>query len=174
MEVFIKKEAGDLNVRLLKDCPETIPLLAKWAFQEWGRYDKTLTEEKLVSALKARLYNDRIPFTLVAFKDNYPVGTIALKEEGAAELADLHDGNPWLGSFFVVPEERKHNLGSQLFTLVLKIAKNLGHTHVWLYTSNRENVPWYVKRGGTVIETRPFRQHEITVIQISLKDRNHG
>lgn len=172
----LRKSLQDINkkkfiprsviLELLKDCPQTIPVLAQWIYDEWHPYDATLTKEKLLHSLSKRLNDCEIPFTLVAIKNKVPIGMITLKDKGEPEFLEFGKGFPWLGSFHVAPEERNMGLGTDLLTAVKTIAENLGHKKIFLYTSNPLNVDWYLERGASLIETRPFRGHTITLMSI--------
>lgn len=157
-----------LHITLLKGCPEMIPILAEWEYQEWHRYSASLTIEKLVAGFNQRLNDDRLPLTFVVLKGTTPVGVISLENHFEPELSDLADGNPWGDSFIVTPEERNKGLGEELAKMAVIVAKQLGYRTIHFYTSNSKNVRWYVERGAEVIETRPYRGHVITVMKFSL------
>lgn len=157
-----------LHIALLKDCMHTIPTLVDWIYAEWCSYDSSLTKEKLLNGFKKRLNDDRIPFSIVALKNNLPIGIISLKFNDDQEFADLSHAHPWLGSFQIIAEERNKGLGKELLQILKGIAFKLGYTTLFLYTSNPANINWYKKRGAAVIETRPFRDGMATIMQISL------
>lgn len=159
-----------MRLDFLKNCPEVIPTLAQWLYKQWHTYDTSLTEEKLVSAFKTRLNTDSIPITFVVFKDGLPTGTISLKKETDPEFVDFPKNLVWMGGFLVASEERNQGLGQELLRFSQKIAKQLGYQKLYFYTSNPANVPWYLKRGAQVLQERPFRNHKVTIMEISLKD----
>lgn len=160
----------DIQIEFLKNCSYTIPTLVEWVYDEWQAYDSSLTKEKLITGFHKRLNDDRIPFTLVALRKEIPLGTISLKEQDEPEFAAISQGNPWLGSFQVTQEERNKGLGQKLLQAAKTFAKDLGYKNIFLYTSNPANLDWYRRRGACFIETRPFRNHIITIMQITLLD----
>jgi GNAT superfamily N-acetyltransferase len=164
---FFYPESICLN--LLKNCPQVIPILAQWLYEEWYPYDATLTKEKLMRAFNERLNADRIPITFVVLRGNQPIGVISLKEETNPVFADFPRGAVWMGSLHVLPEERKHGIGHELLQFAATVAKHLGYEKLYFYTSNPQNVNWYVQRGAQIIEKRLFRDHPITVMFISQK-----
>lgn len=159
-----------LRLDLLKNCPQVIPTLAQWLYEKWHPYDISLTKEKLIYSFTTRLNDDRIPITFVALKNDKPVGVISLKKETAPEFSDFSKNLVWMGSLHVPPEERKQGLGQELLKCAATIAGSLGYEKLYFYTSNRTNVKWYLKRGAQVVEERPFRNHTVTIMYISLKD----
>lgn len=159
-----------LRLDLLKNCPQVIPILAQWLYEEWHCYDIFLTKEKLIHSFITRLNNDRIPITFVALKNDKPVGTISLKKNIDPEFSDFPKNSVWMGSLQVVLEERNQGFGQELLKFATTIAKYLGYEKLYFYTSNHMNVKWYLKKGAQIIEERPFRNHMITILHISLKN----
>jgi GNAT superfamily N-acetyltransferase len=158
-----------LRLELLKNCPETIPILAQWIYDEWHSYDASLTKTKLILAFNERLNDDKIPITFVVLKDDEPISLISLKEETDPRFSDFPKGSIWLGSLQVAPEVRNQGIGQELFQFAAIIAKRMGYKEMYIYTSNADNVPWYEKRGTEIIEKRPFRNHTITIMHFPFK-----
>lgn len=158
-----------ITMKVLKECPETIPQLAQWMYDKWKSYDASLTLEKMVGSFKERLNDDRIPFVIVAFMKDKPIGMVGLKEQGAQELSNLSPKNtPWLGALFVEETQRKKGIGKQLLNLALTLAKEMGHPEVFVYTSDHTNVNWYTEKGASVVKDHyPFRDHEITLMKFN-------
>lgn len=157
-----------MSLALLKDYPQAIPTVAQWLYEDWHVYDSSLTQERLIRSFHQRLNDDKIPVTFVAVKNATPIGVISLKEQTDPELSDFPKNSIWLGSLHVIPEERNKGLGQELLKNVAAIAKRLGIESVYLYLSNSTGVEWCRKRGAHVIEKRPFRGHEITIMGLSL------
>jgi len=159
-----------MQLDLLKNCPQVIPTLAQWLYEEWHPYDALLTEEKLIHAFTKRLNSDSIPIVFVVLKNDMPMGVISLKMETSPEFSDFPENSIWMGSLYVLPEERNLGVGSELLKFVQTIAKQFGYENLYFYTSNFTNVKWYLKRGAHLIGERPFRNHRIAVMQIPLTD----
>lgn len=157
-----------IRIELLKNCPEFVPVLADWEYEAWHSYNHSLERGKILESFNSRLNDDKVPFTIVALKETTLVGVISLEDHSESELSDLQDGNPWLESFHVLPAERNKGLGEELLKAAATIAKRLGYQRIHFYTSVRKNVPWYVKRGSEVVETRPYHDHVITVMKLPL------
>ena len=95
-----------MQLDLLKNCPQVIPTLARWMYEEWHPYDSSLTKEKLLCSFQTHLNTNAIPITFVVLKDDLPIGVISLKKETAPEFADFPENAIWMDSLQVVPEER--------------------------------------------------------------------
>lgn len=155
-----------MQLELLKNCPHTIPTLAQWIYEEWSPpYDTSLTKEKLISAFIMRLNDDRIPLTFVVINDDLPIGTISLKNETAPEFSDIPNNSIWMGSLHILPAKRNQGIGHELLKLAQIVAREFGYENLYFYTSNPTNVQWYLNRGASLIEERPFRNHKITLMQ---------
>lgn len=157
-----------MEVILMKDAQEHIPLLAQWIYDEFRGYDLTLTKEKMIDAFSNRLRDNGLPLTLVVIKESKPIAMISLKEKGEPEFSELAEGNPWIGSLFVVPEERNKGIGQELLNMVITIGDHMGYQRAFVYTSKPEKNSWYLKNGAQQIESRPFRGHKITIFSFPL------
>jgi len=164
---FFSSYARELD--LLKNQPQTIPILAQWLYDEWHAYDVSLTKQKLIDSLNKRQNSDKIPITFIILKNSEPVGMITLKEQSDPEFSDFPRGALWMGSLYVVPEDRNKGFGKELLKFATVVAACLGHKEVFFYTSNSTNVPWYLKRGASIIEERSFRNHTVTIMKLLTK-----
>jgi ribosomal protein S18 acetylase RimI-like enzyme len=157
-----------MHLDLLKNHAQTISQLAQWLYEEWRPYDTSLTLQKLIDSFGERLNSDQIPITFIVLKKGYPIGCISLKKQSNPELLDYPNNSIWMGSLQVIPEERNQGIGQELLKFSTCVARVLNYKSLYFYTSNFANVEWYIKRGACFIETRPFRDHEITIMQIPL------
>lgn len=82
-----------MNVELLADHPDWIPVIAKWHWDEWGHLDRTGSLKKWTQGLARRAHRDRIPMTFVAVEDDQPVGSAALVVHDMETRKEL---SPWL------------------------------------------------------------------------------
>ncbi len=158
----------ELRIELLKNCPEQIPTIVEWEYQDWHSYDKTLTRERLFEAFNSSLNDDRLPLILVAFNGSVPIGVISLEAKGEPEFVDLEDGNPWGGSFHVVPEMRNQGIGAAMAQVIVTISKRMGYQKIHFFTSREEIVGMYASHGAKIIGLRPFRGHQVTVMEYTL------
>ncbi|MBS0648895.1 MAG: GNAT family N-acetyltransferase [Verrucomicrobia bacterium] len=159
-----------IELKLLKDCPEVIPTLGQWKYEEWHSHDTSLTVEKAINGFKKYLSDTDVPFALVAFQDNRPIAVISLKAHGGAAFADLagpHEA--WGGILRVIPEARNKGLAKTLGHLLMTIARQLGYTSIYFYTTNPSNIPLYMKYGAEIVETRLARGRMVTILKIPLQ-----
>ncbi len=159
-----------MRLDFLKNCPQVIPILAQWLFEEWHTYDASVTQEKLINSFKTRLNYDKVPMTFVAFKGETPIGVISLRTQTDPEFSDYPATSVWMGSLFVVSEERNQGVGKELVKFAATIAKYLGHDELYFYTSAPTRVDWYLKQHAQILDKRTFHNHLVIVMRIPLKD----
>lgn len=68
----------------------------------------------------------------------------------------------------MIERERGRGVGKALSDVMIKIAKKLGYQQLIFYTSNLNNVPMYMKMGATILCSRPFHGHDISVMKYDL------
>lgn len=172
MKEILQKTNAELlsqgvHLKTLRECPEVIPVLVEWLYEDWHSYDRTLTREKLSLSFKERLQSQEIPITFVLFRNTKPIGMVSVKKISYEEFTDFPPDSVWMGSLRVVQEERKSGLGERLVRFAAEIAKHYGYKEIFFYTSDPNNVPWYKKRGAEVLCEREFRDHQITIMKLS-------
>ena len=64
----------EFHMVYLADCPETIPTLARWFYEEWGHLVPERTLKRNEEQLRQRLNRNKIPLALVAFSGKQPFG----------------------------------------------------------------------------------------------------
>lgn len=92
------------------------------------------------------------------------MGTFSLKYATAPEFADFPSHSIWLGGLHVQPQERHQGIGTELLKFAHYLTKQCDEEKLYFYTSNSDNVNWYLKNGAHIIETRSLRNHCITLM----------
>lgn len=147
------------NYIYLADCPELIPVLAGWFFDEWGRHNSNLSQEIIEDNLKGRLNRDEIPLVLIHMLAGSPIASASLKiQEMETHPQYLH----WLGSVYVLPEHRAQGIGSNLIRRIIEEARRLGVEELYLYTRKKED--FYSKLGWRSIETPIYHGCEVIIM----------
>lgn len=138
---------GGVGVRIgsLADHPELVEGLARWHDREWGRGEAAWTV-----ALTARSGADTVPFTLVAFLGDEPVGCVSLTHDDVDPEFAAH--GPWLSGMIVVSGARDLGIGRRLLGEVEARAVALGHTELWAHTQEAER--FYVRCGWEVVRPK--------------------
>jgi predicted N-acetyltransferase YhbS len=148
-----------LTLTLLIDCPQYLPQVAAWIFDEWGHLTQGLTLDKVETQLQDHLNRDAIPLTLVAIKDHIPVGTASLM---LADMSNRPDLSPWLASVYVLPEYRKQGIGSQLVRAAEEIGHRLGVQKLYLFTPDQEQ--YYAHLGWSAFDQTEYRGEHVVIM----------
>ncbi|MFK7864536.1 MAG: GNAT family N-acetyltransferase [Pseudohongiellaceae bacterium] len=137
-----------LRFEYLIDCPIHCKRVIHWWNEEWASHlgpDLKKAEQEL----RRSLSKSELPIHLLAFENDVPAGTAALK------LQELDEQYPqyhyWLGSVFVATEFRGSKIASQLTNQVIHLAKSMALPHLYLQTSNLTG-GLYAKLGWEPVE----------------------
>jgi predicted N-acetyltransferase YhbS len=148
-----------ISIEYLADQPEWVPLLSTWFFNEWGRNNPALTVEGIEERVRERLNRDKLPLCLVAFVENQPVATAALKIQ---EIETHPHYEHWLGNVYVLPEFRAQGIGSTVIERAKQEAKRIGIRDLYLYT--RDRAPLYARLGWETIEQVTYRCRRASIM----------
>jgi len=152
-----------VEVALLADHPQLIPLLAEWFYTEWGHGDPPFTRKEFQSQFRDRLNRDRIPLTMVAFLDGCPAATASLK---IRELESFPQYAYWLGGVYTLPEYRRRGIGSLVVKACAAQASQLWVGELYLYT--RRSIELYARLGWRIIAQPCFQGREIVIMKLEL------
>ena len=93
----------DLEIGLLTDCQEHIPVLAKLWYEEISKHwAPNASIERAKQNLLKHSNRDQMPLTFVAIRQGKAIGMASLRENDGIRL----DLVPWLGSLVVHPDYR--------------------------------------------------------------------
>lgn len=141
MSALFSKQTSKIEIIDLYQKPESIPTVAKWIYDEfWSNkagYSPDFFEKLLRNANDA----NKIPISFLAIINGVPVGTANLIENDDEARTHL---KPWLAALYVLPEYRSFGVGPQLVKAVLRRAKLLNYSKVYLGTDN----PGFYERLG--------------------------
>jgi len=146
-----------MKIANLRNCPEAIPVLARWFEDEFGNEGVTRESEKSWLEQSIRT-NDRLPVTLVAYVDDIPVGTARIFTD---EMDDRPQYNPWFGYWFVLPSHRKQGIGTALDQARQKIAKEREIRRVYLCTYTQKE--YRIKRDWHLTEERIYYGNDAAI-----------
>ncbi|ATU93938.1 GNAT family N-acetyltransferase [Phyllobacterium zundukense] len=135
-----------IRVEPLENHPELVPLCARWNFEEWGQ-SAGRTMEETVEGFLGFLDPSSGQKAFVGFASGLPVGVALLIDNDLESHAHL---KPWLASLYVMPEMRGQGVGKALIGATENSARNLGHTQLYLYTSEPD---YYRPLGWQDFET---------------------
>lgn len=154
----------NISVAYLADHVEHVPLVAQWLHAQFGHLSTARTLEERAARLRRSLNRQAIPTTFVALAGTTPLGTAALV---ASDLPPCPDLTPWLASVYVDPPYRTQGVGRALAQRVAQEATALGHSRLWLYTSN-DRLRFYGLMGWRAVEQLQYGGDLMTVMALDL------
>lgn len=151
-----------LSYQFLYDRPNETRTVINWWNTVWSDRlgpDLEGVEQQLVRSLS----KTELPVHLLAYLDEVPVGTAALKHQ---EMESLYpDCYYWLGSVFVDPRYRGSKVASELTMQIVRLAKGRGLPHLYLQTANLSG-GLYASLGWKPVE-RFFYNDEETLLMLN-------
>src|SRR5262252_711522 len=127
-----------IQISYLIECPEYIPQLAQWLFEQWDSILGEETPQARIKKLKAHMNRDQLPIAWVAHANGEVLGTAALRVH---DLEGREDLTPWLGGVFVGSQFRRRGIGAALCATVERGAQSRGTEILYLFTLDKQT--WY-------------------------------
>jgi predicted N-acetyltransferase YhbS len=155
-----------VNIQYLADCPETVPILATWIFNEWSFLYPEMTLQDVITFLRTRVNKEKLPLTLVAFETGQLAGTVSLK---MYDMETRNDMSHWLTSLYVVEPWRRRRIGSSLVETAEKKAAELEIGKLHLFTTD-SGLPglFYSKLGWMVKEKTIYHSYPVIIMEKDL------
>jgi len=153
----------NIEIKLLTDCEEHIPSLAKLWYEEISRHwVPKASVEKAQQKLVDHLNSDRMPMAYVALFDGEAIGMACLRVTDGIRPGVA----PWLGSLVVNPDYRGKQIGESLINAVKDRAKTLGHQILYLLAFDPTIPNWYTRLGWKHIGDDELFSHRVAVMSI--------
>ena len=143
------------KIARLTDDPAIVSKVAEFLYDGFGKYYENSSINGYTQSLLKKLENDNMPFYMVCFENNNPIGTAGMYEKWGGE--ETYDLTPWFGALYVIPEKRRNGVGQQLLKAIEKECQKLKINRIYLHTPNQAKL--YEKWGWK------------TIREIELKDR---
>lgn len=132
-----------MDIELLADHAESIPLLADWYESEWEPYYGPSGPGDARADLASRCHRDEIPVGLVAIEHGAVCGTVALDLDAATGLT------PSVVGLLVARPQRGRGIATALLESAEALAPRLGYSCLYIST----NVL------GDMLVRRQWREH---------------
>jgi GNAT superfamily N-acetyltransferase len=131
-----------LQIALLADHPEVIPVLKGWYETEWRGYYGPGGPGNAEEDLRAFARRDGLPVGVVAFQEGAVCGIAALKSASIESHAHLM---PWAAAGMVAPDQRGRGIGARMLQALEGVARDLGFDRIYCGTGTSESL---LLRGG--------------------------
>jgi GNAT superfamily N-acetyltransferase len=148
-----KSRREDLKFEFLADRKDTIPIVARWYFEEWGYNVPGNSIQQTIDRLNGKLNRDKAPLHVLAVEDGKVLGVAQIKLH---EMDIYPDREFWLGSLFVSPTSRGKGVGSALANKIATTATDFGVKDLYLQTEVLDG-GFYQQLGWHLIETIRYK-----------------
>jgi GNAT superfamily N-acetyltransferase len=148
-----------MQIELLADHPEFIPLLAEWHYREWSYLRPEESLEGRIARLREYCGRREMPITYIACSETNLLGSAMLLPH---DMDTRMQYSPWLAGVFVDPNERGRGIGRALTLHVMREAGTRGFPRLYLYTPSAED--FYPKLGWTVLERTRYRDTDVAIM----------
>ena len=149
-----------MHIAYIKNHQETLPVVARWLFDEWSDLCPGSTPDTFADHLQENCHDNQVPLTLIALVNGGVVGTASLIEY---DMDTRHDLSPWLASVYVIPEQRGQGIGTELVQAIVAKAREIGIPTLYLFTPDKEH--FYQKIGWQTQEYTEYRDREVVIMQ---------
>ncbi len=149
-----------IDIQCLPENDGVIQTVARWLFEEWGQETESASPEAFIPGLRQRTFCGSIPFTLVAFHENEPVGTASLFFQDMDTHAHL---SPWMSAIYVHPRFRHMEIGRRLCMDVVMRSRSLSVEALYLFTPDK--TAFYRHMDWKPIEKTTYRKKTITIMR---------
>jgi len=139
----------EVRVELLGEDSPTLDSVVSWHWHEWGDGSPENLDEWR-ARIRSRSNPDRVPFTLIAYLDAEPSGSLSICEDNPDER--FADGGPWLTGMFVLGPARNLGVGRELVRVAEDTARRFGATELRLHTA--EAGPFYERCGWSYLHRK--------------------
>ena len=146
----------------LKQCPETLPLIARWHHDEWACYNPGQTLDMRIDQMQEYLNQDQLPYMFVAI-ENDAIGSAAIVEHDMETHPEL---SPWLASVYVRYSSRGRGTGSLLVRHAMQHAQQSGLERLYLFTPDQQ--AFYERLGWGIFMNEYYHGHEVAIMHIDL------
>jgi predicted N-acetyltransferase YhbS len=160
----IDKFPATMELTLLADRPEALPIIAKWYFEEWGYLSESKSVKDVESGLERYLNTDKIPLMVIASDNTDILGAATLRYNNMAMYREkVH----WLGGVYVPEVHRSKGIASLIIKRVISSAEALGVTTLHLLTEDLTG-GLYRNLGWRPVEQVNYLKHDFLVMELSL------
>ena len=159
------------EIKFLADCQQYISQLAKMHFDEISKHwVPDASVERSRQRFMEHASKDKLPLTLVALRNNNPIGMVSLREKDGIRP----DLSPWLASLVVSPKYRKFGVGKQLINAIKIEAVSKNYKKLYLFAFDRTIPEWYAHLGWKLIGNDQHFNHPISIMEIDLHENLHS
>ena len=151
-----------MEIKFLKDYPDSVLLIAQWYYAEWKAiYEASgMSLEDVKKTVEERANTDKIPLAIVGLDAGRVIGTGCIKAHDMDTRMDL---TPWLAGIYVEQTQRRKGHGSMIVRRLEEIARKFGIEKLYLYTPR--SAVFYEGLGWREYEIATYKGQHVTVME---------
>lgn len=154
-----------IAIDLLKNHQEAIPRLVQiWLATLGSGWMSNVSASEIENWLQEWLNDDILPFALIAFDENKPVGMCSLQMNDGIH-PDLF---PWLGDLCVDVNYQNQGIGKQLVRAAQEKIHSMGFEKLYLFIFEESLLTYYQKQGWKKIGQDMYEGHPVIVMECTL------
>ncbi|MGF1670562.1 MAG: GNAT family N-acetyltransferase [Balneolaceae bacterium] len=150
-----------MTFKYLADHKESIPVIAKWYFNQWEHTGKVNSVEEISLKLQNYLNRDKIPLMLLAVDNDEITGVAQLKYR---EMDIYPDKEHWIGGIFVPEKYRGYGVAARLIEKTKEVARSLSVSILHLQTERLDG-GLYRHLGWEPVEQIKYKGLDVLVME---------
>jgi len=159
-----RRSRVEIEIVLLADRPDLLPVVAGWVHGEWGHQWPGSTPASVAADVADYCRHDALPLALVALHEGVCAGTASLRAHSAGFPEAL---TPWLVRVYVVPDRRGAGVGRALVRAAERVARSLDAETLYLCTPDRQS--FYAELGWEPCGEGTYHGEAVTVMSRRLE-----
>lgn len=149
----------------LRDHMQHVPALAEIWCEVLGRpWVPSIPIHEVKRWMNSWHETGRLPLAHVALDGDEPVGVCALQKTDGIRPSL----SPWLTDLCVKPSHQNRSIGTALVNATKQMASSMGFLSLYLFTFDKNLVPYYERRGFTLLDYDRHRDLPVVVMVASL------
>lgn len=150
-----------MELVLLADHEQSVPLVAKWYVEQWGYLAGVGSFEEMIETLQTYLNRDDMPLMVLAKDGDEFLGVAQLKFH---EMDMYPEKEHWLGGVYVCNAHRGKGLAEAIINEIIRLARQCQVKTLYLQTENLQG-GLYKRLGWQPIEQVNNKGAEVLVME---------
>ncbi|CAM3685463.1 GNAT family N-acetyltransferase [Parendozoicomonas haliclonae] len=155
-----------MEIRNLNACPEALPALAEWHYDEWAHLYPKETLASFTNDLARGLSEETLPTTLVVYEQGEIIGSASLIEDDMDSHPEL---SPWLANVFIREDHRGRGLGQLIAKAIMDFAKAKNIDEMFLFTPDQQT--FYERLGWTLRNRESYHGEDVSLMSYQPSNR---
>jgi GNAT superfamily N-acetyltransferase len=153
----------NVRIDLLADHLDLVETITRWHWAEWGHAYPESSAQEWVSNITSRAGRGSVPFTLVAWAGEEPVGAVSLAEHDMPPDPAVAGLTPCVSGMYILPNWRGKGMGATLMEELEARAASIGLGTLFLCTGEAE--AFYLRLGWRTIAQSEDHGSQVSVME---------